>query len=74
MGLPLAFALLIILFYKYNVKKSSNNEATFIAPNASVITQSTSTNNSPFGIIQKEKNQFQKFFCCADLMAIIDEN
>ena len=74
MGLPLAFALLSILFYKYNVKKSSSNEASFIAPNASVITQSTSTNNSPFGIIQKEKSQFQNFFSHVDPMAVIDEN
>jgi len=71
-GLPLAFALLSILFYKYIVKNSSSNEVTFIAANTSVVTQSTPTSNSPFGIIGK--SQFQNFSSCVDPMAKIDEN
>ena len=76
-GLPLAFALLSILFYTYNLKKSPSNEEsiTTATATASVGTQSMSSNSSPFGIIQKEISQFQNLIISnIDAIANIDES
>jgi len=73
-GLPLAFALLSILFYNYNIRRMPKDD--IMSKDITCLASSNlSVLSSRFGIIQKEENAFQTVITSnIDAMIDCDEN